>query len=63
MPGIYCKSGMDLGLALRLFKKQVEKANIVRDIRSHEFYLKPSDRKKLKRKEAGKRRRKQGSYE
>lgn len=37
---------------IRKFKKKCEKAGILQDMRTHEFYLKPSIKKKLKSKMA-----------
>ena len=37
---------------IRKFKKKCEKAGILQDMRSHEVYLKPSIKKKLKSKMA-----------
>lgn len=35
---------------IRRFKKKVEKETILQDIRKHEFYMKPSEKRKLKSK-------------
>ena len=40
---------------IRAFKKKCEKANILQDLRSHEYYVAPSLKKKLKSKMARKR--------
>lgn len=37
---------------LRRFKKKVEKSNLLYDLRSHDYYVKPSVKKKLKSKMA-----------
>ena len=44
--------------ALRRFKKKYEKAGILKDIKKHTFYLKPSEEKRLRRAKAAKRARK-----
>ena len=44
--------------ALKRFKRKVEKEGIMRDVKMKRFHMKPSDRKKLKRKLAAKKRRK-----
>ena len=46
---------LTLDAMLRLFRKKVEKANVLRDLRDREFYLKPSEAKKLKSKMARRR--------
>lgn len=37
---------------IRQFKKKMEKSDLLSDLRKHEFYLKPSIKKKLKSKMA-----------
>lgn len=37
---------------IRQFKKKMEKSDLMQDMRKHEFYLKPSIKKKLKSKMA-----------
>jgi small subunit ribosomal protein S21 len=44
--------------AMKRFKRKVEKEGIMRDIKRKKFHMKPSARKKLKRKLAAKKRRK-----
>lgn len=46
-----------LDYALSEFKKKVKKNEILSDYRKHEYYIKPSAKRKLKRAEAIKRRR------
>ena len=44
--------------AMKRFKRKVEKEGIMRDVKRKKFHMKPSERKKLKRKLAAKKRRK-----
>ena len=57
MTKVILKEGESLERALKRFKKKVEAAGIIKDVRSREHYLKPSIRKKEKRIAAEKRRR------
>ena len=57
MTKIILKEGEPLERALKRFKKKVEAAGIIKDVRRREHYLKPSIRKKEKRIAAEKRRR------
>ena len=57
MTKIIVKEGEPLERALKRFKKKVEAARIIKDVRRREHYLKPSIRKKEKRIAAEKRRR------
>lgn len=59
MPGVRFKDGDPVDKMLRIFKKQVEKAGVIADIRKREFYEKPSIKKKRKEIAANKRRVKQ----
>ena len=59
MPGIKVREGEPIDKVLRIFKKQVEKAGVLGDIRKREFYEKPSVRRKKKSIAARKRRIKQ----
>lgn len=59
MPGIKVRDGEPIERALRFFKKQVEKAGVISDVRKREFYEKPSVRLKKKRIAARKRKIKQ----
>jgi len=54
---VILKEGEPLERALKRFKKKVEAAGIIKDVRRREHYLKPSIRKKEKRIAAEKRRR------
>ena len=57
MTKVILKEGESLDRALKRFKKKVEAAGIIKDVRRREHYLKPSIRKKEKRIAAEKRRR------
>tara|TARA_B100000524_G_scaffold285927_1_gene161242 strand:- start:216 stop:419 length:204 start_codon:yes stop_codon:yes gene_type:complete len=62
MPGIFVNPAQQIEKALRAFKKQVEKAGIMKELKNRKHYLKPSVRKKLKSKEARKRNKKEVRY-
>jgi small subunit ribosomal protein S21 len=47
---------MTLEQMLRAFKKKLDKEDTLRDIRKHDYYLSPSQKKKLKSKYARQRR-------
>ena len=57
MTKVILKEGESLERAIKRFKKKVEAAGIIKDVRRREHYLKPSIRKKEKRIAAEKRRR------
>jgi len=48
MPGIVVGSSESIDSALKRFKKQVERAGVVSEVRRREFYEKPSQRRKKK---------------
>lgn len=48
MPGIRVKEGESFESALRRFKKKCEKAGILADVRKHQHFEKPSERRKRK---------------
>lgn len=54
MPGVRVKEGESFESALRRFKKKCEKAGVLSDLRKHQYFEKPSARRK--RKEAAARR-------
>jgi len=54
---VIVRDGEPVEKALRRFKKKVEAAGILKDVRRREYYLKPSIRKKEKQRAAEKRRR------
>ena len=55
MPGITIREGESFEGALKKFKKQVEKAGILSEIRKREHYEKPSVKRKRKAASARKR--------
>lgn len=55
MPGVKIREGESFEQAYRRFKKQVEKAGILSEIRKREFYEKPSAIRKRKNASARKR--------
>ncbi len=59
MPGVYNKPGEPLDRLMRAFKKQVEKAGVIGDLKKRTHYEKPSVRLKKKSIAARKRRLKQ----
>ncbi len=54
---VVVKDGEPFEKALKRFKKKVEAAGILKEVRRREHYLKPSIRKKEKQRSAEKRRR------
>lgn len=48
MPGIKARDGEPVEKLLRIFKKQVEKAGVLGDLRKYEYFEKPSIRRKKK---------------
>jgi len=48
MPGVRVKDGESFDRALRRFKKRCEKAGVLADLRKHQHFEKPSERKKRK---------------
>ncbi|MCY3972685.1 MAG: 30S ribosomal protein S21 [Candidatus Dadabacteria bacterium] len=48
MPGITVGSSETIDSALKRFKKQVERAGVVAEVRKREFYEKPSQKRKRK---------------
>ncbi len=59
MPGVIIRPGESLEKMMRIFKKQVEKAGIIGDLKKRMHYEKPSIRLKKKSIAARKRRIKQ----
>jgi small subunit ribosomal protein S21 len=57
MTKVVVKEGEPFDKALKRFKKKVEAAGILKEVRRREHYLKPSIRKKEKQRSAEKRRR------
>ena len=60
MSGIRVREGESIEGAMRRFKKTIEKAGILHDMRRHEAYEKPSVKKKKKSIAARKRAKKKG---
>jgi small subunit ribosomal protein S21 len=48
LPGIRVKDNESFESALRRFKKKCEKAGILSDLRKHQHFEKPSERRKRK---------------
>ncbi len=48
MPGVIVREGESFESALKRFKKQVEKAGVLSEVRKREFYEKPSVKRKKK---------------
>ena len=46
--------GNDIEKALKTLKRRIQKEGLLRDIKKHSFYEKPSDKRKRKRAEARK---------
>ena len=55
MPGIKIREGENFEYGLKRFKKQVEKAGVLSDLRKKEHFEKPSVQKKRKQVSARKR--------
>jgi len=58
---VVVKEGEPFEKALKRFKKKVEAAGILKEVRRREHYLKPSIRRKEKQRAAEKRRRRSAS--
>lgn len=56
MPKIVVKEGETLDIALKRFKRQVNKANTIQDYKKHDFFLKKGLKRKLKSENARKKR-------
>jgi len=61
MTGVTSKDGESFEKLLRRFKKKVEAAGVLKDLRKREHFLKPSVKKKQKSAAADKRRRRSAS--
>ncbi len=48
MPAVRVKEGESFECALRRFKKKCEKAGVLSDLRRHQHFEKPSERRKRK---------------
>ena len=49
MPSVRVRENEPFEVALRRFKRTCEKAGVLTDLRSHEFFEKPSQERKRKR--------------
>ncbi len=58
MAEVYLQEGETLESALRRFKRKVQQEDIIKEIKKHSFYLKPGEKKRVKRALARKRNRK-----
>ena len=58
---IKARPGENLDSMLRRFKKEVLKSEVLKDLRKHEYYVSPSEKRRLKSAEAQKRARKNQS--
>ena len=61
MAEVHVNEGESLESALKRFKRKVLQEDIIKDIKSHAFYLKPGQKKRLKAAMARKRARKKRS--
>ena len=48
MPGVYLEESDNFDIALRRFKKQVEKAGVLSEMKKRQHYEKPSAKRKRK---------------
>jgi small subunit ribosomal protein S21 len=55
LPGVYLEESDHFDIALRRFKKQVEKAGILSELKKRQHYEKPSVQRKKKKAAAKKR--------
>ena len=58
MAEIKVQEGESIENALRRFKRKVQQADIIKDIKKHSYYLKPGERRRAKQALARKRSRK-----
>ncbi|MCA9733573.1 MAG: 30S ribosomal protein S21 [Deferribacteres bacterium] len=58
MPGVIVRDNEPFDRALKRFSKTCERAGIISDIRKHQYFEKPSERRKRKMKEAKRKMRK-----
>ena len=61
MAEVRIQEGESIESALRRFKRKVQQEDIIKDIKKHSFYLKPSEKKRVKEALARKRNRKRKS--
>jgi small subunit ribosomal protein S21 len=60
---VIIQEGESLDNALRRFKRKVQQADIIKEIKKHSFYLKPGERRRVKAALARKRSRKKARRE
>ena len=58
MAEVKLQDGESLEAALRRFKRKVQQEDIIKEIKRHSYYLKPGEKKRVKRALARKRNRK-----
>ncbi len=63
MAEVTIQEGESLENALRRFKRKVQQADIIKEIKKHSFYLKPGERRRVKAALARKRSRKKARRE
>lgn len=56
----YVRKDESIDSALRRFKKEVVKSGVLQDLRKHEYYVAPSQKRRLKSEAARKRIKKKG---
>ena len=49
MPKVHCKN-MNFDRALRIFRRKVENSGVLLEVRKKQYYEKPSDKRRSKRK-------------
>ena len=58
MAEVKVQEGESIESALRRFKRKVQQEDIIKDVKKHNFYLKPGEKKRVKQALARKRSRK-----
>ncbi|NDQ58308.1 MAG: 30S ribosomal protein S21 [Acidipila sp.] len=48
MAEVYIQDGESLESALRRFKRRVQQADIIKEIKKHSYYMKPGERRRAK---------------
>lgn len=62
MPQVELKRGESVERALRRLKRKIDREGILKQLKKHRHYEKPSERKRRKRQEAQQKRRSSRSY-
>ncbi len=52
MPSVKVRAGESIDKALRILKKRLDKEGVMKSVKAHRFYSKPSIKKRLKSKAA-----------